>query len=572
MLDKIEKQLKKLLKKTGVTGEFEFGRPPKSGMGDIAFACFGFAKEQKKNPAEVAKEIAEKLKLKISKSKLFDRVEAFGPYVNFYLNTSELTRLTLVKVAKKDFGKNNFGKGKKVLIEYPSQNTHKEFHIGHLRNVCIGNCLVELYKKSGYDITAINYVNDFGRHVVKVLWYILRSQKSKVQNPKLITNKQKWLGEIYAEASAYIAEHKEEVAPELDELQKKLESRDPEVMKLFEETRQWSIDGFAKIMDELEVDHNKIIYESEIKDRGQKIVDDLLDKKIAMVGEGGAIIIDLQKYNLDIALLRKSSGAGLYLTSDLALAEKKFTDFSVNESINITGTEQNHYFQQLFKVLWLYGFQHKMTHIGYGLVNLPSGKMSSRAGNVILYEDLRDEVFEKLKKETCRRHETWGEEKINNNTQILTMAVLKFSMQKHESNKVVTFDMAEALSFDGYSAPYVLYAVARINSLLAKSKIVIKKMKFDFSLVKEEEEKKILLLIADYDNVIKKALADYNPSVIARYCFELAQAFNDFYNRHSVLGGENKDLQLIRLALSKAVKDVLTSALSILTIDTVEEM
>jgi len=378
---------------------------------------------------------------------------------------------------------------------------------------------------------------------------------------------------MYAEASSYIKEHEDDVKPELDELQKKLETRDKEVMKLFKETRQWSLDGFKKIDKELGLKYKEIFLESDVKDSGQKIVDELLAKKIAQVGERGAIIIDLTQCGLDIALLRKSTGAGVYLTSDLGLAVKKFKKYKVDESINITGSEQDFYFKQLFKVLELYGFKHKMSHIGYGLVNLPSGKMSSRAGNVILYDDLRDEIFTHMLAETGKRHTDWSKKKMEKTAWVLTMAILKFTMQKHEANKVITFDLKEAVSFEGFSAPYLLYVVARINSLLKKSKVskVLKVHKVLDELV-ASEEKSLLLMMGDYGEVIKKALENKNPSVIAKYCFDLAQTFNDFYNKHSVLNAENKELASARLALCSAVRKVLVDALGLLTIETVEEM
>ncbi len=301
------------------------------------------------------------------------------------------------------------------------------------------------------------------------------------------------------------------------------------------------------------------------------MVDELLKKGIAQVGEGGAIIVDLGNYGLDIALLRKSTGAGVYMTSDLGLAEKKFKKYKVDESINLTGSEQNFYFQQLFKILELNGFKHKMSHIGYGLVTRPEGKMSSRLGNVILYEDLRDEVFSRMVEETQVRHSDWPKKKIEKTALILTMAILKFTMQKHEANKVITFDLKEATSFEGFSAPYLLYVVARINSLMRKSEI--RNPKFEtYKLLVASEEKKLLLMMGEYGGVVKKALENKNPSVIAKYCFDLAQAFNDFYNKHSVLSAENCELVGARLALCSAVRKVLIDALGLLTIEMVEEM
>jgi len=331
--------------------------------------------------------------------------------------------------------------------------------------------------------------------------------------------------------------------------------------------------GFLKINEELWTRHEKIIYESDIKDKGQAIVDELLEKKIAEVGERGALIINLEKYGLDIALLRKATGAGVYLTSDLALAHEKFDNFDVVESINVTGSEQEFYFKQMFKILELYGFKNKMTHIGCGLVTLPSGKMSSREGNVVLYEDLRDEVKKYLKKEIEPRHADWSEEKVENTALTMALAVLKFTMQKHEAKKVIVFDLQEAVSFEGFSAPYILYAVARINSLERKAKTDgLVQLEIDYSVLKENEEKNLLLMIASYEEVTKKAWQNYNPSVVAKYAFDLAQCFNDFYNKHSVLNTEDPVLGYARLALTLAVRDTIKDALSVLTIETVDEM
>lgn len=569
-MNSIEEKIKKVLHHAGVQGDMTFSQPPKPEMGDLAFACFDVAKKEGKNPVEMAKELSEKCKLQISKCKIIKRIEAMGPYVNFWLNAGEVAKLILGEVNKKNYSVNDLGKGKKMMIEYPSQNTHKEFHIGHLRNVCIGNTLVQLYKKCGFKVVPVNYINDFGAHVVKCLWYIQKFDKEKTI--RQAQGKQKWLGEMYAEASGYIKEHEKEVKPELDALQKKLEAKDREVMKLFRETRKWSFDGFKKIDKELGLKYKEIFLESDVKDSGQKVVDELLKKGIAQVGEGGAIIVDLGNCGLDIALLRKSTGAGVYMTSDLGLAEKKFKKYKVDESINLTGSEQNFYFQQLFKILELNGFKHKMSHIGYGLVTRPEGKMSSRLGNVILYEDLRDDVFAHMMEETQTRHQDWPKKKIEKTAWILTMAILKFTLQKHEANKVVTFDLKEATSFEGFSAPYLLYVVARINSLVRKSSICNLQSKINFDLIKELEEKKLLLFLGEYGDVVKKAWENKNPSVITKYCFDLAQAFNDFYNKHSVLSAESGDLIKARIALCGAVRRVLVDALGLLTIETVDEM
>ncbi len=590
-MQEIEKEIKNLLVGAGIKDETDLTTPPNPEMGDFAFACFGVAKEWKINPKEAAEKIASVIATRLGgeaiprdgsanhgiatssrkngtpRNDIVERVQAMGPYLNFYLNAGQVADLVIKEVLKKGkkYGLNNSGKGKKVLIEYPSNNTHKEFHIGHFRNVCIGNALVHLYAQNGYTVYPVNYLNDFGNHVARCLWGLQKFHA----NEKPPANKQKWLGEIYAEASQKL-KNNAEFADEVAEVQKKLESHDKNLWPLFIQTRQWSIDKFAEIFKQLGVQHKAVFYEKDLKGKGQKMVDDLLKKDIATVGDGGAIIIDLSKYNLDIALLRKSNGAGLYLTSDIPLAMEKFKKCNADESIVITGMEQNFYFKQLYKILELIGFQKKLTHISYGLVNLKEGKMASRFGNVIVYEDLYGEVFEKLKAESAQRHRDWGEEKINRNVSILTVAALKFDMQKHEAAKNIVFDTKEATSFEGFSGPYVLYAIARINSILKQTKKSVAKI--NYNLLDNPEEKKLVLFLARYEEMVKKALANYNPSEITRYCFDLAQAFNDFYNKHSILKAETKELVEARILLAVSTKSVLENALGLLTIGTVEEM
>lgn len=552
--------LKNLVKYIDIT-KIDLNIPPKNDMGDLAFACFTLGN----NPVDKARELQEKIDVKVFS--FVKEIKNIGPYLNFYFDYEKISSKLLKEIlVNKKYGENFIGKNKKVLIEYPSQNTHKEFHIGHLRNVVIGNTIVNLYKKSNFDIKAMNYVNDFGNHVVKCLWYII-NYKPEILKDKTKQN-QKYLGEIYSEANNFIKDHPE-FEEDIKNFQVNFENKEKNIFSLWKKTRNWSVVGFKKLMTELAVEHDSIVYESEVKEDGQKIVDDLLSKKIAQVGEGGAIIVDLNKYNLDIALLRKSNGTGLYITGDLALADRKFKKYKVDESIYITGIEQKFHFQQLFKILDLLGFKKKLTHIAYGLVSLPSGKMSSRAGNVILYEDLKKEIYNSLYDETIIKNKNWSETQIKKTVNILTQAVLKFSIQKHEAGKNIIFDIKESLSFEGYNALYVLYSIVRINSLIAKTK---NSDNFkDLVVLNEIEEKTILKLLASYDEVIIKALENYNPAVITKYCFDLAKAFNDFYTKHKILSVDKK-LVNSRMILSKAVKNVLEDALDILSITSVKKM
>ncbi len=564
----IEQQIINLLKKLGIKGEINFTVPPKAEMGDLAFACFEVAKLENKNPVEYAKGLADKLALTIKSVKIIEKVTAFGPYVNFYFDTGIYAKTVLDEIVKKGkkYGVNKNGKNKKVLIEYPSNNTHKELHIGHLRNICLGNALSNILEANGLKVIRVNYLNDFGAHVAKCLWG-LQKFHNKEKPPR---NRQKWLGEIYTESSLYLKEHPEEEI-EVAQLQQKMEAKDKSIWPLYLQTRQWSIDGFADIFKELKVEPKSVFFEKEVKSVGQKMVDKLFDKGIAKIGERGAVIVDLNNYDLDIALLRKSNGTGLYLTSDLGLAVAKNKKYKVNESIHLTGIEQTLYFKQLFKILELAGYKYKMTHIGYGLVSLPDGKMSSRAGNVILYEDIYEDIFSRVYQETISRHQDWSKKKLEENSKKITLGSIKFDFLKHEAQKNIVFDPENAVSFDGYTGPYVMYTVARINSLLNKGKKCLVG-KIDYSYLKNNEEKNLLKALADFNSEIEKAYKNYNPSVIVKYSFDTAKVFNDFYTKVSVLKTDDEKIRCARLALCLATKIVLQNALNILSIDTVEEM
>lgn len=543
----------------------DFILPPDSKMGDLSLPCFGLAKKVNKNPAEVAKEILSQIKVE---NKLIEEIQVAGPYVNFFLDPAMVAELVLSEIKNK---KNKFGlgmakKGEQILIEYPSNNTHKEVHVGHLRIICLGNALANLYEAAGAQVIRANYINDFGAHVAKCLWGLINLHKGE----KPPADKQKWLGQIYAEANNYLKENLEK-AEESKAMLKMLEAKDKKIWKLFLQTRQWSLDGFKKIFAELGVKHKIVFYEKDVKDLGQKVVDELLQKGIAKVGEGGAIIIDLGKFSLDIALIRKSDGAGLYLTSDLGLANVKAKKFpKITGSINLTGTEQKFYFQQLFKILELSGFKYKMSHIACELVTLPGGeKMSSRAGNVILYEMVRDEALKAAKEETKKRHPEWPMAKLERTAKALAFGALKFSMIKVGSNQKIAFDIKEAVSFDGFTAPYLQYSLARMNSILKKAKI---NLRANYSLLVLNFEKKLILKMAGLSEAIKLAGERQDPSQLAKYLYELCQDFSDFYENCPVLKAEKSELAAARLELVKDVKQVLENGLNILGIPIIKEM
>jgi arginyl-tRNA synthetase len=533
--------------------------PPNAEMGDLSLPLFKIAKKTGKNPAQIAGEL---VSLKI---KAISGLSATGPYLNFKFNVQDLAAGIMGEVLdlKKEYGKNNFGRGRKIMIEYSNANTHKEYHIGHLRNICYGDAVSRLLAANGNASIPVSYINDFGIHVAKTLWAYMEFYK----DAELPENKGEFLGRVYVRASKESKDNK--IAKQMIELiMKKIESCAGAEYDLWRTTRHWSIEQFDKIYNELGVEFKATYYESEVIDEGREIVEDMRKKGILKESQG-ALIADLEEYNLGVLMFLRSDGTALYPVADTALAKRKAEEFAPDESVYVTDIRQNLHFRQLFKVLELYGIKNKLTNLGYDIVKLPSGMMSSRSGNVITYAELRDELFKKAKEETAKRHTDWSSDKIENVAKTISFGAMKFEMLKVGADQVIVFDINKALSFSGFTAAYLQYTCARLKSIFRKAGEI--KKNIDFSLFKEKEEAGLLIKVAKYPEAIARAGEEYDPSAISKYIFELAQIANDYYHKIPVLKAE-KDTRDARLLLLAAAALVLESGLDLLGISSVEEM
>lgn len=539
--------------------------PPDTKFGDIALPCFAFAKSSGKNPAELARMIAAG---EVYASMWVQAVNAAGPYVNFVLKSDMVAGALFAALKKnKKFGANNLGKGERVMIEYPSPNTHKEFHVGHVRNVCLGVALTNLYEASGFKMVQVDYTNDLGAHVAKCLWALQKFHQG--EKPPL-GREARWLGAIYAEGAQKLEEHTE-YAPEVSEVLQKLEARERAIYALWKKTRAWSIKGMNVYLKELGVHYKREFFESEVKDEGKKIVAELLKKGVAQKSQG-AVIIDMDAQGLGVMLLLKSDGTGLYATSDLALARKKFKLFKIDRSINITDVRQSLYFKQLFRALALSGFTQKMTHIGYEFVRLPEGAMASRTGRVVLYEDMRDEIIAAAAEETRTRHPEWSARKVHYTAYTLALAGLKFGMLKYDPGKVIVFDKKESLSFEGFTGPYLLYTLARMNSLLKKVRGTAGRGSADPSILVASQEKQLVFLCLQLPEVVKSAVENNNPSELAHYAYKLCQLFAAFYEQCPVMRAPDEGVKRARAALVEITRGVLERSLNLLGIPLIKEM
>jgi len=555
-----EQEIIKLLKKETKLKEIKLEIPPDLNLGDYAFPCFQLSKQYKKNPVEIAKELTNKLK----PTKNIKDIKATGPYLNFFINKSKLTEDTIKQILKE---KDKYGKGKKknktLMLEFFHANTHKGVHIGHIRNVSLGEATSRVLEFDGYNVIRANYQGDIGPHVAKCLWGYLNLKKKVPKDHKGV-----WLGKIYAEANKK-ARQNEKIQDEIREINKKLYSKDKKITELWKKTRKYCLDDFNNFYKTFGVKFNRLYFESQVEKKGVEIAKQLLKKGIAKESEG-ALIVDLNKYNLGVYVILTSDGHAVYHTKDLALAELKLKEYKIDKSIHVVGKEQETYFNQLCKTFELTKSKlaNKSMHLVYALVMLPEGKMSSREGNVILYEDLIQNMLKIAEKEIKSRHKKISRKELEKRKQQIAFAALKFSMLNRENNKQIIFDWNKALKFEGETGPYIQYAHARINSILKKSKI---KSKTDFNLLKTPEEINLIKLLRSFPEVIEEASKHYKTSLVANYSLKLAQSFSEFYEKNQVIKAE-ENIRNARLNLIKAVKQVLRNSLFLLGIEAPDEM
>jgi arginyl-tRNA synthetase len=548
--------------------------PPKLEMGDFSFPCFQFANPAKddemwknvehdffkrKNPTDIAKHFTDQINNK-KLPKEIEKVEAKGPYVNFFINKKLLAQ-KIIKI------NSNYGKGKekgKILTEFCHANTHKAFHIGHTRNITLGESISRVLEFQGYKVIRTNFQGDVGMHIAKTLWGLKHLKELGLETPK--ENKGNWLGIVYAKAAN--AGKDESIAEEINLINQKLYAGDKELTKLWKETRQWSIDYFEKVVyPDFGVKFDRFYFESEVEKKGSKIAKALLEKGIAKRSQG-AIIMDLRKYNLDIYLILKSDNTPLYSTKDLYLAELQNKEYKPDRILHIVASEQNFYFQQLIKTLEITKPEigNKEEHVSYELVITPTGKMASREGIVALYEDTIKKITKVAKKNLLSRNNKIPKKELEKKAKTIALAAIKYSMISQGPNKTITFNEKEAISFEGNTGPYLQYSYARASSILKKAKGK-KPLEIPTNLTKEELQ--LLSQISKFPVTVEQASKLMNPALIANYSHQLAQYFNEFYHANPVIGSKEESF---RLKLIDAFRTTLKNALYLLGIEVMEEM
>ncbi len=585
----IETQIKYLINKKGLptVEKILWNSIPFSGEWGISTSFFQLAAQearlpkpdrpQKVNVPLLAQEIAADIAAGINLPPGFARVEATKGYLNLYFSTASFSQ-RVVDTVLTEGDKFGYGdiKGERILVEFSQPNTHKAFHVGHLRNVVIGDAICNILQAAGYDVIRANYINDTGLHVIKWLWnyqkYHLGEQPGK--------DKTRWMGDLYAEANRRMEENPE-AESEVRALFARWDQRDEDVMALWRESRQWSLDGFDQIYDLLGVHFDHIFFDHELEKPGQKLVDDLIQRGIAIDErpEGPVIIrlddlLGIKKETYRVLVILRSDGTSLYSTKDLPLAISKFEKFNPDRSVYVIDVRQSLYLQQIYKTLAVMGhpdWSERCYHLSYEIVNLPGNvTIASREGTVVLLEDLIREAENRALEVVKEKNPDLSAETMQNVAHGVALGAIKYPMLARDNNKIVTFDWKSALDFNGQAAPYIQYAHVRANSILRRMEGVLPDS-FSPQYTLEPSEVQLIDLISRLPAEVQRAAQEYKPLHLTNLAYELARAFNDFYMQCPVLKAE-PDVRAARLRLVAAARQAMANALRILGIKAPEVM
>ena len=530
---------------------------------------------EKANVPKRAQEIANAVALHLGQPAGFSRVEAVKGYLNLYFAPGEYTRRVVdhVLAEGRDFGRGE-PNGKQVMVEFSQPNTHKAFHVGHLRSAILGDAVCRILEFAGYQVVRANYYGDIGLHVIKWLWNYMKHHAG--ERPS--TDTTRWMGDLYAEANHRLEENPA-LEAEVRSLYARWDRQEPEVVALWKETRQWSLDGFDEIYAILDIGFDRLYSQSEAEAPGKQMVEELIQRGIAIDerAAGGTVfvriddLLGLKKEKYRVLVVLRSDNTALYSTEDLALAKIKNTEYELEKSVYVVDVRQSLHFQQVFKTLEIAGYPwaSRCFHLAYELVNLPGNVvMASREGTVVLLEDLIREAIGRALEVVKQKNPELDEAEQQRVARAVGLGALKYPMLARESTKLVTFDWETALDFNGQAAPYIQYAHVRANSILRRSSAGT------FSLPEpvtphyplDPTEVQVVHLLSRLPGEVQHAGADYRPLYITNLAFELARAFNDFYNQCPVLKAD-PETRLARLRLVAAARQGIANLLDLLGIE-----
>ncbi|MDO6675168.1 arginine--tRNA ligase [Tenacibaculum sp. 1_MG-2023] len=564
----------------------EFQATRKDFEGDITVVVFPLLRYKKGNPVQIGEDLGKYLVENINEVTNYNVVKGFlnlvvndSFYVNFFNEIAADARYGFVKEDETDAR----------MVEYSSPNTNKPLHLGHVRNVLLGYSVAEILKAAGHKVYKTQIINDRGIHICKSMlaWRKFGEgetpESTGLKGDKLVGNYyvkfdqeyKKEIGELVASGTS--EEDAKKQAPlflEAQEMLRKWEAGDKEVVTLWEMMNGWVYKGFDVTYENIGVNFDKLYYESNTYLLGKDVIEEGLKNGVFFKKEDGSVWCDLTDEGLDEKLVLRSDGTAVYMTQDIGTAIQRSKDFpDVNGMVYTVGNEQDYHFKVLFLILQKLGYSwaKQLFHLSYGMVDLPSGKMKSREGTVVDADDLMDEMTNTAREisQELGKLEGYSTEEKEELYKIIGLGALKYFILKVDPKKRILFDPQASVDFQGNTGPFIQYTFARIQSILRKSD-------FDYSapvsVELHEKEKELIKQLELYPEVIQQAASNYSPAVIANYTYDLVKEFNSFYQNVSILGEENQDKKVFRVQLSKKVADTIKSAFNLLGIQVPERM
>lgn len=559
--------------------------------GDYTLVAFPLLKLSKKNPEVTSQEIGQYL---VDSNKLITKFNVIKGFLNLSMSNEYWADILNGISSNKNYGfKPSDSSSRSVMVEFSSPNTNKPLHLGHIRNNLLGFSVSRILEKNGNKVKRVNLVNDRGIHICKsmIAWqkfgngetpessvkkgdhlvgdyYVRFDKEYKAQIEEL---KLKGLSEDEAKAKAPLM-------LEAQEMLQKWEANDPAIHALWQKMNGWVYEGFDKTYNALGISFDKTYYESQTYLLGKEIVAKGLENGVFTRRADGSIWVDLTADGLDEKLLMRSDGTSVYITQDIGTAIQRFDEHHLDEHIYVVGNEQEYHFQVLKLVLSKLGYKwsDNLLHLSYGMVQLPEGKMKSREGTVVDADDLVDEMVSTAHEMSAELGKLDGlsDSEVASICNMVGLGALKYFILKVDPKKNMTFNPRESIDFNGNTGPFIQYTHARICSVLRKAQEMGLKVSDSissqgFSAGKEIE---LIKLVSEFPAIVEQAGKDLSPSLIANYAYELTKEYNQFYHDYPILKEENKDIQALRLSLSKIVGDTIRKSMWLLGIDVPEKM
>ena len=582
MLNNLKDDIKDIISfKYGIDKNIiEFQKTRKEFEGDLTLVVFPLIRIFKKSPEEICNEIGFLLSKQIMFISSFNVIKGF---LNIELNNNFWIE-SIIKISKtKNYGitkKNN--KSDTTLVEFSSPNTNKPLHLGHIRNIVLGDSVSRIIEATGKNVKRVQIINDRGIHICKSMlaWQTFGNgetpEKANMKGDHLVG---KYYVKFNQEYNKELAElrgqgysedeciNKSRLNKEAKELLLRWESNDSEVIKLWSQMNNWVYAGFNETYKKLGVTFDKNYYESETYLLGKDLIEDGLKSNVFYKKEDNSVWVDLTEFGLDEKLLLRSDGTAVYITQDIGTAIQRFKDFKFSEMVYTVGNEQNYHFDVLFKILKKlnYSWANMCHHLSYGMVDLPEGKMKSREGTVVDADDLLKHVLYSSIELSNRLNKK--NDLSNKDHKVISLAAIKYFLLKVDAKKNMMFNPKESIDFNGNTGPFLLYTYARIKSLIRKNNTKIEIKKVEINSIEKDLIKKII----EYPEVIRDSALTYNPSLICNYIFEMVKIYNRFYQNNEILVDDQLTRSL-RLTISEEVSKIIKSSSYLLGFEVLEKM